>query len=154
MRLLKTLLATVVVLALTGTAFAKNTRDEVSVTMDGTSHVQAGGKLRMAISRKPKGKYFHVVIRYDAVIKSRTWLDFTAYPCKNTKCLIPSNNHIEVGSGLRHLTFVGRVRAVKGSDGRECVFAQVRDQGPKRKKAGFGTIVRRHGHPGVRVCHG
>jgi hypothetical protein len=154
MRLFKTLLATVVVLALTGTAFAKNTRDEVNVTMGGTSHVQAGGKLRMVISRKPQGKFFHVVIQYDVFIKSRTWLDFTAYPCKNTKCVPPSNNHIEVGRGVRHLTFTGRVRVVEGTDGRECVFAQIRDQGPKRKKPGFGKIVRRHGHPGIRVCHG
>jgi hypothetical protein len=153
MRLFKTFLATGVVLALAGTAFA-NTRDEKTATMGGTSHVRAGGKLGMVISRKPQGKFFHVVIRYDVFVKSRTWLDFTAYPCKSTNCVIPSNNQIEVGRGVRHLTFTGRVRAVKGSDGSECVFAQVRDQGPKRKKPGFGTVVRRSGHPGLRVCHG
>jgi hypothetical protein len=153
MRLLKTLLATGVVLALAGTAFA-NTRDEATATMGGTSHVKAGGKFHMVISRKPKGKFFHVVMQYDVVIKSRTWLDFTAYPCKTTSCVVPSNSQIEVGQGLRHVRFTGRVRAVKGTDGRECVFAQIRDQGPKRKKPGFGTVVRRHGHPGVRVCHG
>jgi hypothetical protein len=153
MRLLKTLLATGVVLALAGTAFA-NTRDEQTAKMGGTSHVQAGGKLGMVISRKPNGKFFHVVIRYDVFIKSRTWLDFTAYPCKSTNCVAPANNHIEVARGIRHLRFTGRVRAVKGSDGRECVFAQIRDQGPTRKKPGFGTIVRRNGHPGLRVCHG
>jgi hypothetical protein len=150
MRLLKTLLATGLVFALAGTAFA-NTRDEKDATMGGTSHVQAGGKLRMVISRKPKGKIFHVVIRYDVFVKSATVLEFSAYPCKSTTCLHKSTNKISLGRGVRHVTFTGRVPVVK-SGGQECVFAQIRDQGPKAKAP--GKIVRRHGHPGVRVCHG
>ena len=56
MRLFKTLLATVAVLALTGSAFAKNTHDERTVHMGGTTHIAAGGTLRMQIARKPKGR--------------------------------------------------------------------------------------------------
>jgi hypothetical protein len=151
MRLLKTLLATVVVLALTGTAFA-NTRDERTGTMGGTSHLSAGGKLNMVISRKPKGKFFHVVVRYDVFVKSATVLDFTAYPCKNTNCIRPSTNTISLARGVRHLTFTGRVPVNETASGQECVFIQVRDRGPNNRKP--GKIVRRHGHPGMRVCHG
>jgi hypothetical protein len=151
MRLLKTTLATVVVLALTGTAFA-NTRDEKTGTMSGTAHLRAGGKLHMVISRKPKGKFFHVVIRYDVFVKSSTVLLFTAYPCKNTNCIRPSTNTISLPAGNRHVTFTGRVPVNKTASGQECVFAQVRDRGPNNRKP--GKIVKRHGHPGMQVCHG
>jgi hypothetical protein len=151
MRLIKTVLATVAVLALTGTAFA-NTRDTRSGTMEGTSHLRSGGKLTMVISRKPKGKFFHVVIRYDVVVTARTVLDFTAYPCKSASCNHTSTNTISLAPGTRHLTFTGRVPVTKTPQGHECVFAQVRDRGPHNRKP--GKVVRRHGHPGMRVCHG
>jgi hypothetical protein len=139
------------VLALTGTAFA-NTRDSRTGTMEGTSHLRAGGKLSMVISRKPQGKFFHVVIHYDVFVTARTVLDFTAYPCKSATCNHTSTNTISLARGTRHLTFTGRVPVVKTANGDECVFAQVRDRGPSNRKP--GRIVRRHGHPGMRVCHG
>jgi hypothetical protein len=151
MRLLKTTLATVVVLALTGTAFA-NTRDERTGYMGGTTHLRAGGKLNVVISRKPKGKFFHVVAHYDVFVKSATVLGFTAYPCTNTNCIRPSTTSAPVARGVRHLTFTGRVPVNKTASGSECVFFQIRDRGPNNRKP--GKIVRRHGHPGMRVCHG
>jgi hypothetical protein len=151
MRLFRTVLATVAVLALTGTAFA-NTRDERTGTMGGTSHLRAGGKINMVISRKPHGKFFHVVIRYTVFVTARTVLDFTAYPCKSASCNHTSTNTIALNRGTRHLTFTGRVPVVETPKGHECVFAQVRDRGPNNRKP--GTIVRRHGHAGMRVCHG
>jgi hypothetical protein len=120
--------------------------------MGATKHVGAGGKLSMVISRKPKGKFFHVVVRYDVFIKSATVLDFTAYPCTNTKCIRASTNTISLARGVRHLTFTGRVPVNKTASGQECVFIQVRDRGPNNRKP--GQIVLRHGHPGMRVCHG
>jgi hypothetical protein len=120
--------------------------------MGGTAHVRAGGKVEMVISRKPKGKFFHVVIRYDAFIKSATVLHFAAYPCKSTNCVNQSMNKIRVGRGVRHLTFTGRVPVVKTDSGQECVFAQIRDRGPKNTQP--GRIIRRHGHPGIRICRG
>jgi hypothetical protein len=77
MRLIKTLLATVAVLALTGTAFAKNTHDERTVYMGATTHLKAGGTLRMQIGRKPTGKIFKVRINYDVTVRSATRLRFT-----------------------------------------------------------------------------
>src|SRR3954466_11560168 len=88
MRLLKTLLATVAVLALTGTAFAKNTHDERTVAMGGTAHLKAGGPLRMQIGRKQNGKIFKVRSNYDVTVKSATRLVFTVWPCK-TQCKAP-----------------------------------------------------------------
>jgi hypothetical protein len=152
MRLLTTSLATVGVLALTGTALA-NTHDEVNVTMGGTSHVRSGGQLHMSISRKPKGKYFHVVVQYHVTITSRTKLAFSAYPCKDTSCVNGSTTTQTslAFTGGQTFSFTGRVPVVK-TGGQECVFLQIRDRGPKGKAP--GKIVRRHGHPGTRICRG
>jgi hypothetical protein len=153
MRLLKTLLATVAVLALTGTAFAKNTHDERTVLMDGTAHLKAGAPLRMQIGRKPQGKIFKVRINYDVTVKSATHLVFTIWPCK-TQCKAPptTTKTARLAPARQHLAFSGRTNAIERSDGLECVFAQIRDLGPSGK--GAGRIVRRHGLKGVRVCHG
>jgi hypothetical protein len=140
------------VLALTGTALA-NTRDEVSATMDGTSHVQSGGQLHMTISRKPKGKYFHVVVQYHVTIKTRTKLRFSTYPCKDTTCADRSTSTTTslAFTGGQTFSFTGRVPVLK-TGGQECVFLQIRDLGPSGKLP--GKIVRRHGHPGTRICRG
>jgi hypothetical protein len=154
MRLLKTLLATALMLALTGTAFAKNTHDERTVPMGGTAHVQSGGTLRMQIGREPSGKVFHFVVQYTVAIKARTRLLFTAYPCKTENCAqahtIAETKVLPVSH--QHLTFHGNVGAITTADGRQCVFTQVRDLGPSGKKP--GKIVPRGSHTGVRVCHG
>src|SRR3954463_7715162 len=106
MRLLKTLLATVAVLALTGTAFAKNTHDERTVAMDGTAHLKAGGPLRMQIGRKQHGKIFKVRISYDVRVKSATRLMFTIWPCK-TVCKAPATTTktARLAPTLQHLAF-------------------------------------------------
>ena len=154
MRLLKTLLATALMLALTGTAFAKNTHDERTVQMGGTAHVQSGGALRMQIGRKPSGKVFHFVVQYHVGIKARTQLLFTSYPCKTENCAQPHTVAQTKVLPVSHqtLTFHGRVAAITNPDGSQCVFTQVRDLGPSGKKP--GKIVRRGSHTGVRVCHG
>ena len=153
MRLIKTLFATVAVLALTGTAFAKNTHDERTVFMGGTTHLKAGGHLRMQIGRKPSGKIFKVRINYDVTVKSATRLEFTIWPCK-TPCKNPptTTKTATLAPAHQHLFFSGRTQAIRRDDGLECVFAQIRDVGPSGKAP--GKIVRRHGHRGVRVCHG
>jgi hypothetical protein len=152
MRLIKTLLATVAVLALTGTAFAKNTHDERTVFMGGTTHLKAGGTLRMQIARKPNGKVFHVRINYDVTVRSATRLSFTIWPCK-TPCNAPptTTKTARLSPARQHLAFTGRTAAIERADGLECVFAQIRDLGPSGKAP--GKIVRRHGHKGLRVCH-
>jgi hypothetical protein len=153
MRLLKTSLATVAVLALAGTAFA-NTRDEAGGTLSGTSHVQAGAKLHMVISRKPQGNVFHVVATLDVTMKSKARLRFGFYPCKSTSCA--SRGTTTTTSALTpgrrwHLSGKARVPVIL-TGGQECVFVQIRDLGPNGKEP--GTIVRRNGHPGLRVCRG
>jgi hypothetical protein len=142
------------VLALTGTAFAKNTHDERTVHMGGTAHVASGGALRVEIGRKPKGKVFHFVVQYSVGIRSRTRLLFTAYPCKTENCADPHTVAETKVLPVSHqtLTFHGRVGAITRSDGQQCVFTQIRDLGPSGKKP--GKVVPRHGHTGARVCHG
>ena len=154
MRLLKTLLATALMLALTGTAFAKNTHDERTVHMGGTAHLQSGGTLRMQIGRKPSGKRFHFVAQYRVGIKSPTKVLFTAYPCKTENCSQPHTVATTKLLPVSHqaLVFHGLVAAITNGDGSQCVFIQIRDLGPSGKKP--GKIVRRGSHTGVRVCHG
>jgi hypothetical protein len=152
MRLLRISLATAAVLALTGTALA-NTRDERTVKMGGTAQVRAGGTLQMAISRKPSGKYFHVVVQWHVTIKSKTRLAFSAYPCKSTSCAKRGTTQRTTPYiGSQKNTYKARVPVIKNASGQECVFLQIRDEGPNGKRP--GTIVRRHGHPGTLVCHG
>jgi hypothetical protein len=152
MRLLKTSLATVGVLALTGTALA-NTRDERFVTMGGTAQVRAGGTLEMAISRKPHGRYFHVVVQWHVTIKSKTRLAFSTYPCRSTSCAKRGTTQRTTPYiGTQKITYKARVPVIETANGQECVFLQIRDEGPHGKRP--GRIVRRHGHPGTLVCHG
>src|SRR4051795_3748102 len=151
MRLIKTAAATAAVLALTGTALAAGTRDEVTTTMGGTSRIAAGGKLKLVLVRKTAtAKQFHVTIRYDVMVRSKTVLGFTAYPCKSTSCINSSVSKITLFPGLRHVTFTGHVPVVRRDDGTACVYTQVRDQGPKGKEP--GKIVRHGGLKGVALC--
>lgn len=153
MRLIHTSLATVAVFAVTGTALAASTRDEVTTTMGGTSRIASGGKLKLVLTRKSGGNNFHVTIRYDVTLRSKTVLAFSVHPCKSTSCDRQSTSKIPLGSGLRHVTFTGHVPVVRRASGQACVYAQIRDQGPKGKEP--GQIVRhgKHGKlEGVSFC--
>jgi hypothetical protein len=150
MRLLKTSLTAVAVLAATGTAFAAASHDELSATMGGTSHLASGGKLKLILDRKSKGKSFKVTIHYDVTVRSKTVLGFMVYPCKSTSCDRQSISKITLGSGTRHVRFDGRVPVVRRADGAACVYAQLRDQGPKGREP--GKIVRHGGLKGVSLC--
>jgi hypothetical protein len=151
MRLIKTAVATAAVLALTGTALAAGSRDEVTATMGGTARVQSGGKLKLTVVRRTAtAKQFHVTLRYDVTVRSKTVLGFTAYPCKSTSCINSSVSKITLFPGLRHVTFTGHVPVTRRSDGTACVYAQVRDQGPKGKAP--GKIVHHGKLKGVALC--
>ncbi len=152
MRLIHTSAATAAILAVSGTAFAAGTSDEVNATMGGTSRVQAGGPLRMVVQqRTATAKQFRVTIRYDVTIRSKTVLGFVAYPCRSTRCDHQSISRITLSPGLRHVTFTGRVPVTKRADGTACVYAQIRDKGTTG--GSVGRIVRRAaGQKGVAFC--
>jgi hypothetical protein len=150
MRLPKTLLTTVTVLAVTGTAFAATSRDEVNTHMRGTSRIQSGGALQLVVNHKSGKQRLSTVIHYDVTVRSHTVLGFVVYPCKSTSCDGASTSKITLDPGLRHVTFTGNVPLVKRTDGQACVYAQIRDQGPKAKKP--GQIVRHGKSKGVVFC--
>jgi len=150
MRLIQTSLATVALLAVSATAFAAGTRDQVTTTMRGTSHVKSGGTLNMVVEhRSATARQFKVTIRYDVTIKSKTVLGFSVYPCKSTSC-VSTVSRIKLFPGLRHVTFTGKVAVTRRDDGTACVYAQVRDQGPKGRQP--GKIVHHGGSKGVAFC--
>jgi hypothetical protein len=145
------LLTTVTVLAVTGTAFAAaNTRDEINTSMGGTSRLAKGGHLQLVVTHKSGKRSFGVTIHYDVTVRSHTVLGFAAYPCKSTSCPGASTGKITLDPGLRHVTFNGHVQVVKRDNGTSCVYAQLRDQGPKAKKP--GQIVRHGKLKGVAFC--
>ena len=151
MRLIHTTLATAAILAVGGTAFAAGTRDQVTTTMGGTTRVQAGGKLQMTVvHRTTTARQFSITIRYDVTIKSRTVLGFAVHPCKSTSCVNQSITDITLNPGLRHVTFTGHVPVNKRADGTACVYAQLRDLGPKRKAP--GKVVHNGKRKGVTFC--
>jgi hypothetical protein len=150
MRLIHTSLTTLAVVAVTGTAFAATTRDEVNATMGGTSRIASGGQLKLVVTHKSKAKQFRIVIRYDVTVRSKTVLGFAVHPCKSTSCARQSVSKITLFPGLRHVTFTGHVPVVRRDDGRACVYAQIRDLGPKGKAP--GTIVRHGRFKGVSLC--
>jgi hypothetical protein len=152
MRLIKTLLATAAVLAIGGTALAATTRESVTAHMKGTSHVAKGGVLKLTVSQKTHGTKFGVTIHYDVRIKSKTFLGFAAYPCRYATCGGQSVGTIGPESArVHHITFTGRVPVNRiGSSNKACVFAQVRDLGPKAKQP--GKVVHHGGSRGVRLC--
>jgi hypothetical protein len=151
MRLIKTSAATVAVLAVTGTAFAAGTRDEVTATMGGSAGVRPGGQLKLILQRRTAtATQFRVTIKYDVTIRSKTVLGFAAHPCKSTSCVNQSTSKITLFPGLRHVTFSGHVPVTKRADGTACVYAQVRYQGPKGREP--GKIVRHGKRKGVTLC--
>jgi hypothetical protein len=150
MRLHKTLLTTVTVLAVTGTAFAATTSDVRTTTMGGTSRIASGGKLQLVVKHKSGKQSLGIVIHYDVTVRSHTVLGFAVYPCKSTSCNGATTSTITLDPGLRHVTFNGSVPLVKRADGQACVYAQLRDQGPKGKKP--GKIVPRGKSKGVSFC--
>jgi hypothetical protein len=152
MRLIHTSVATVAVLAVSGTAFAAGTKDQVDARMGGTARVQSGGELRLIVQRRTStAEQFRVTIKYDVTIRSKTVIGFVAHPCKSTSCVNQSISKITLFPGLRHVTFTGRVPVKRRADGTACVYAQLRDQGPKGRAP--GKIVRRaNGRKGVTFC--
>jgi hypothetical protein len=153
MRLLKTSLAVLVVLALAGTALAATTRKSVTAHMRGTSHVSKGGTLILTVSQKTHGPKFGVTIHYDVKVKSKTVLGFAAYPCRYATCAGQSVGKIgPLSPRVHHITFTGRVPVNRiGSSKTACVFAQLHDLGPKGKEPG---VIIKHGKTsrGVRLC--
>jgi hypothetical protein len=153
MRLLKTLLAAVVVLALAGTALAATTRKSVTAHMRGTTHVAKGGVLKLTVSQKTHGPKFGVTIHYDVNVKSPTVIKFAAYPCRYATC---AGNSVgtsgKLSARVHHITFTGRVPVNRiGSSNTACVFAQLHDLGPKGKEP--GTVIKHTKHTrGVRLC--
>jgi hypothetical protein len=153
MRLLKTLLAAVVVLALAGTALAATTRKSVTAHMRGTTRVAKGGVLKLTVSQKTHGPKFGVTIHYDVTVKSPTVIKFAAYPCRYATC---SGNSVSTSGKLsarvHHITFTGRVPVRRiGSSNTACVFAQLHDLGPKGKEP--GKVIKHTSHSrGVRLC--
>lgn len=154
MRLIHTSLALAATLAVTGTALAAGSQQEVNATMGGTARIQSGGKLQMVVKRKnAKAKNFRVTIHYDVTVtSSKTVLGFAAYPCKSTTCTHFSTSSIELAGGrLRHVTFTGHVPVNEREDGTACVYAQLRDQGPKGKPPGK-IVHKRNGRKGITLC--
>jgi hypothetical protein len=149
MRLLKTLLITVVALAMAGTALAAKTRDEVTRTMRGTSHLASGGKVTVIVSHRSGGKRFRVVTRYDVNVKSPTKIHFAAYPCRHNRCGGQSTALTgTLSARVHHITFTGHVPVTKLSGtNKKCVFVQLRDRGPAGK-----IIRKRKGGKGILVC--
>jgi hypothetical protein len=151
MRLKYTSLAAVAVVAVSGTAMAATTtRNSLTTTMSGTSHLSAGGKLTLTTTHKRAAKRMGVTINYDAKVRSTTVLGFAVYPCHSTGCKGQSTSKITLGAGTRHVKFHGSVPFVKGSSGRACVYAQLRDLGPKGRAP--GKIVREGKSKGVLFC--
>jgi hypothetical protein len=150
MRLNKTLLTTAAVLAVSGTAFAATTHDQLNATLGGTSRIGAGGKVNLVITHKTGKQRLGVVIKYDVSVRSTTILSFTAYPCKSTSCDGKSTTTIKLNPGFRHVTFNGSVPLVKRDNGEACVYVQVRDQGAKAKKP--GQVVRHGKSKGISFC--
>ena len=152
MRLIHTSLALAATLAVTGTALAAGSHDEVTATMGGTARIEAGGKLRLIVTRKTaKSRNYRVVMRYDVTVRRKTVLAFTAYPCKSTSCPGFSTQKITLAAGFRHLTFTGHVPVNLREDGRSCVYAQLRDQGRKGHKKP-GAIVHHGKLKGLALC--
>ena len=157
MRLLITALAAAVALSISAVALAATTtRDEVKGTTGGTPNLASGGKLAMAVTHKKGASRFHVTINLNATVRSPTVLGFAAHPCRSTSCSGASTSTIRLGTGARRITFNGNVRVVRraetGPSSRvACIYAQVRDLGPRGR--GKGTIVRRaSGGKGVVKC--
>jgi hypothetical protein len=153
MRLLKTLLAAVVVLALAGTALAATTRKSVTAHMRGTTHVAKGGLLKLTVSQKTHGPKFGVTIHYDVNVKSPTVIKFAAYPCRYATCAGNSvSTSGKLSARVHHITFTGRVPVNRiGSSNTACVFAQLHDLGSKGKEPGKLIKHTRHSR-GVRLC--
>jgi len=153
MRLMKTSLAALVVLALAGTALAATTRKSVTAHMRGTTHVAKGGVLKLTVSQKTHGPKFGVQIKYDVNVKSPTVLKFAAYPCRYATC--PGNSvgkTSKLSARVHHITFTGRVPVNRiGSSNTACVFAQLHDLGPKGKEPGK-VIKHTRRSRGVRLC--
>lgn len=156
MRLKITSLAAALVAAISATAFAAGGTNSITTTMRGTDRLAGGGDLTLTTTRRPKQR-FRVDIAFNVTVRSKTVLAFAVYPCRNTKCAKDgvSKSTIKLGPGERHVRFTGRVPAIQASSGGKvskfaCVFAQLRDQGPRGKAP--GKIVRRGKQAGVQLC--
>jgi hypothetical protein len=130
----------VAALSLTGSAFAAaSTRNELRADMGGTARLAKGGLVDLVVQRVKK--QFRVTIKYRVTVRSKTVLQFAAYPCRSSACGKRSNKtKIELGPGNRRVKYTGYIPVVEGSDGFACVFAQLRDRGPRGRAA--GKVVR------------
>ncbi|MEA2457714.1 MAG: hypothetical protein QOC95_686 [Thermoleophilaceae bacterium] len=145
-----TTLATLAAVAVAGTAFAATTSDEVTAQMGGSARIAPGGKLRLVLTHKSGAKQFHVTIHYDVTARARTQLAFAVYPCKSTSCIGRSAGQTTLTAArVWHVTFNGHV-PVNSSGGKACVYAQIRDLGPKGKQP--GSIIHHGGKKGVSFC--
>ncbi|MEA2457586.1 MAG: hypothetical protein QOC95_558 [Thermoleophilaceae bacterium] len=151
MRLKYTSFATVVVLAVSGTALAATTiRHSLTTTMSGTSHLTPGGKLTLITTHRKAGDRLGVTIHYDVQVRSKTVLAFAAHPCRSTSCTGQSTSRITLGPGTRHVKFHGSVPFVLRPSREACVYAQLRDLGPKARTP--GKVVRNGSSKGVSLC--
>lgn len=145
------MLVAALVLVVAGTAAAATTqRHSISTALGGTQHLNSGGKFTLGTTHRPRAKRFGVTISYDVTVRSKTVLAFAAYPCKSTSCRGQSTSRITLGSGLRHVKFHGVVPVVNRTTGGACVYAQLRDLGPRGK--GSGRIVKNGSAKGVALC--
>lgn len=155
MKLIKTsAVAAVAVTAVSGTALAADFKtNSVTTHMRGTSHVATGGKLTLTVAERLKtSTQFRVKIHYDVNITSPTVLHFAAYPCRYATCIGSSVSATgKLSARVHHITFSGKVPINRRSDGTACVFAQIRDYGPKGKAPGVVVKHTKHSR-GVRLC--
>jgi hypothetical protein len=152
MRLIHTSVATVAVLAVSGTAFAAGTEDELTRTMGGTSRVVAGGKLEMVVRRaSDTARNWNVVIRYETDVRSKTVIGFTVHPCKSITCKDFSSSNSRLSrAGHWRMKFNGRVPVKTRDDGTACLYVQLRDRGPTGKPK--GQIIHRGKRKGLTYC--
>ena len=151
MRLTKTAVATVAILAVSGSAFAAGTRDELTTTMGGTARVQAGGQLKLTVVRRTAtARNFQITVHYDVTINTKTVVGFAVHPCKSTTCVNQSVQQISLSRGGHHVKFTGHVPVKRRDDGTACVYLQLRDKGPKGKAT--GQIIRHGKRKGVSLC--
>src|SRR5215212_3838760 len=141
MRLITTSVATTAAVAVSATAFAAST-NEITTNMSGTARLAPGGQLTLTAKRVRKDR-FRVTINYNVRVRSKTVLAFATYPCRSTSCEDQgvSRSKIKLGVGQRRVTYTGRVPIIQASSGGKvskfaCVFAQLRDEGPRGKTPG------------------
>jgi hypothetical protein len=146
--------AVLAAVSVSGTALAASTRDDLSTTMGGSPQLTKGGHLELITQRVKK--QFRVTIKYRVTVRSKTVLEFAAYPCRTTKCSAQANKtKITLGPGNRRVKYTGYVPVVQASSQGKmsrfaCVYVQLRDRG--RRDRAPGRIVRAAKARGLLSC--